>query len=328
MAEILTQTQIDELLNELTKGSSENKKSVSKGEAKNYDFRSPKKMSREQNKMLSGITDVLSRHVAAYLSSLLRNYCELSVASIDEHPYSEYNNSLPDTLMTAVVDIYPLNATITLDMSNNILFAIIERMLGGSGENNIIPDREYTEIEITLMERIFKRFCIYIQDALQNIPNCRVTLRQIDTNSRFIKAIRMEEIVEVVVYNVTVDKISGTFTACIPYSFVQAAAFMNDKDSDSSDGASASEEERKRHLTELQDTTVEVRGILGTATLSLQELNDLQVGDVIRLDQKNGDPILVTVNGNKWFWGEPGIKKYSKAIKVNKYYNGRSQSNE
>ncbi len=328
MAEILTQTQIDELLYELTKGSSEPKKSVSQGDAKNYDFRSPKKMSREQNKMLSGITDVLSRHVAAYLSSLLRTYCELSVASIDEHPYSEYNNSVPDTLMTAIVDIHPMDATITLDMSNNILFAIIERMLGGTGEKNIIPDREYTEIEVTLMERIFKRVCMYIQEALQNIPDCRVTLRQIDTNSRFIKAIRMEEVVEVVVYNATVDEITGTFTACIPYTFVQTAASMTDKDSGSSDGTSASEEERLLHLAKLQDTLVEVRGLLGTATLSLQELRDLQVGDVIRLDQKNGDPILITVNGNRWFWGEPGIKKYSKAIKINKYYNGRSKSNE
>ena len=327
MAEILTQSQIDELLNELIKGSSDTKKNVSKVEAKNYDFRSPKKMSREQNKMLSGITDVLSRHVAAYLSSLLRNYCELSVALIDEHPYSEYNNALPDMLMTAIVDIYPMNATMTLDMSNNILFAIIDRMLGGTGEKNIIPDREYTEIEITLMERVFRRLCTYIQDALQNIPNCRVTLRQIDTNSRFIRAIRMEEVVEVVVYNVTVGNITGTFTACIPYTFVQAAASLAEKEVEG-DSTGASDEERWRHLEELRNTYVDVRAILGTATLSLQELRDLQVGDVIRLDQKNGDPVLVTVNGNKWFLGEPGIKKYSKAVKINKYCNGRSQSNE
>jgi len=177
------------------------------------------------------------------------------------------------------------------------------------------------------MERVFRRLCTYIQDALQNIPNCRVTLRQIDTNSRFIRAIRMEEVVEVVVYNVTVGNITGTFTACIPYTFVQAAASLAEKEVEG-DSTGASDEERWRHLEELRNTYVDVRAILGTATLSLQELRDLQVGDVIRLDQKNGDPVLVTVNGNKWFWGEPGIKKYSKAVKINKYCNGRSQSNE
>lgn len=324
MAEILSQNQIDELLSELTNGDAGTKKSEFRGDAKNYDFRNPKKMSREQNKMLSGMTDVLSRHIVAYLSSLLRTYCELSVASMDEHPYSEYNNALPDTVMTAVVDINPLNSTILLDMSNNILFAIIEKMLGASTESKVIPEREYTEIEITIMERVFKRLCIFIQDALQNIPNCRVTLRQIDTNSRFIRSIRMEEIVEVVVYNVTAGDIKGTFTICIPYTFVQAAVSMTERDGMGSDNASLAEEERKKYLSELENTPVEVRGILGTAKLSMQDLTELQVGDVIRLDQRNGDPILVTVNGNRWFWGEPGIKKFCKAIRINKYYNERS----
>ncbi len=74
MAEILSQNQIDELLSELTQGKVSAKKSGFKGEAKTYDFRNPKKMTREQNKMLSGMTEVLSRHIVAYLSSLLRTY--------------------------------------------------------------------------------------------------------------------------------------------------------------------------------------------------------------------------------------------------------------
>ena len=69
-----------------------------------------------------------------------------------------------------------------------------------------------------------------------------------------------------------------------------------------------------------------MRGILGTAKLPMKDLSDLQVGDVIRLDQKIGDPLLVTVNGNKWFWGDAGVKKYYKAIRINKNYNGRSES--
>jgi flagellar motor switch protein FliM len=319
MAEILTQNQIDELLNELAEEKTGLKQNTNKDKVKNYDFRSPKKISREQYKVLSSFTDVIARHITAYLSSLLRNYCEFSVASIEEHPYNEYNNSLPDTQITAIIDIYPINTSILFDISNTITFAIIERMLGGNINTNIIPDREFTEIEITVVERIFRRLCIFIQDALQNIPDCKVTLRQIDTNSRFIRAIRMEEIVEVVVYNVTIEDIKGTATACIPYAFVDTMANAASKDDEKSTFNNSSEEERMKYLSELRGTSVEIRGILGTAKLSLKDLSDLQVGDVIRLDQKNGDPILVTVNGNKWFWGEPGVKKYCKAIKINKY---------
>lgn len=323
MAEILTQDQIDELLNQLAVDDAEIKDGPFKKRIKDYDFRNPKKISREQIKVLSGVVDALSRHVSAYFFSLLRNYCEFSLASIEEHPYSEYNNSLPDTLMTAIIDIYPTNTPILLDMSNSITFAVIERMLGGNIDSNTVPDRDFTEIELSVAERIFKRLCIFIQDALQNIPDCKVTLRQIDTNSRFIKAIRMEEIVEVVVYNVEMDNIKGTVTACIPYAFIDTAIKAASKDNEKKSFGNLSEDERLKYLDGLYSTPVEIRGILGTAKLSMKDLSDLQAGDVIRLDQKNGDPILVTVNGNKCFWGEPGIKKYSKAIKINNIYNGR-----
>ncbi len=323
MAEILSQNQIDELLSELANEAVDKKKTeIIDHTVKNYDFKSPKKMSREQNKALSSITDVLARHLSSYFAGLMRNYCEISVASIEEHPYYEYNNALPDTLMTGVIDVANINAVILMDMSNSITFSLIEKMLGGSTDTALIPEREFSEIEIALMERVFKKISFFIHETLGNISNPNVTLRQIETNTRFIKAVRIEEIVEVIVYNVEVGDIKGTITMCIPYTFIDALTSSGDRDDLNKDGI-PTDEVRNTMLAELSETYVDVGGIIGTAKLTLHDIMNLQVGDVIRLEQRVGSPVLMTINNNKWFLGEPGIKKSQKAIRFCKYYKGR-----
>ncbi len=323
MAEILSQNQIDELLNELAGGTKADIKpsDITEG-AKPYDFKSPKKLSRDQNKMLAGFVDVLSRHLAAYFAGLLRNYCEITTASIEEQPYYEYNNSLSDSLMTGIVDISHIGGTILLDMSNILTFTFVERMLGGGIEGARLPQRDFSEIEITLMERVFKRICMFIQDTFQGEPDAVAALRQIETNPRFIKAIRIEEIVEVIVLNVVIGPIKGTITACIPYTYVDPLMGLTLQKNEKTETAGVTDESKNVMMEELNGTFVDVCAILGNVRLTLGEMMNLQPGDVLKLDSKVGKPVLVTVNGNKWFWGEPGVKSVSKAIKLNKYFNG------
>jgi flagellar motor switch protein FliM len=54
----------------------------------------------------------------------------------------------------------------------------------------------------------------------------------------------------------------------------------------------------------------------------MQEMLSLQPGDVIRLDQQVGSPVVIAVNGKKWFFGEPGIKKNKLAVLINRQYAG------
>jgi flagellar motor switch protein FliM len=85
-------------------------------------------------------------------------------------------------------------------------------------------------------------------------------------------------------------------------------------------------DELKRNLlNELSNTFIDVTAILGSTMLPLKDILNLQPGDVIRLNQKIDNPVVVTVNKNKWFLGEPGLIHNYKAVKINKYYKGRSK---
>lgn len=323
MPEILSQKQIDELLQELTGNTTNVKIETEEKKIKTYNFKNPKKLSRDQQKVLAGIHEIFARHLASYITGLTRSICEINVVSVEEHPYFEYNNALPDILMTGILDVNIIKGSVLLDMSNSLTYALVERMLGGNIEDYDIPTRDFTDVELALMERIFKKLAVYFQEAWSHIPNVSISLRQIETNTRFIRTIAMDEIVVVIVLGVKINNVKGMITCCIPC--LNLGEVIDKFNSKLSRVVQESNEEdveyaRKAILEKINDTAIEIRGILGAATITMKELLSLQVGDVIKLDQSVDSQTLVTVNGKKWFYGQPGIKKNKIAVKINQKY--------
>ncbi len=324
MPEVLTQSQIDKLLSELS-GETEGEVSLNLDEKKvrPYNFRNPRKLTRDQQKVLRNIGEVFARHLASYLAGLTRNYCEVSVASLEEYPYKEYNNALPDMQITGVLDANLTKGAMLMDLSNSITFALIGRMFGGPVTNQELPTREFTDIEVALMERILRRITLLFQETWTFFPDMSIALRQIETNTRFIKSIGMDDMVTSLVLVISLNEVKGTLTCCVPC--VGILPLLDAIVSEQGGGMAADTDEqlaqsRNTVLSELQEATVDVSGILGSTTMTMREILDLQPGDVIRLDQSVGSQVVITVNGHNRFYGSPGIRKNKMALRINRQY--------
>lgn len=324
---ILSQNEINELLNNLINeeaagiGQKSLKRDVKK--VKNYDFKTPKKLTKEQIKVISGVHENFARQLSSYFTAILRTYVEINVVSIEEQHYYEYNNALPDSVLIGIIEAAPIEGDILVDISNSVTYTLIERMLGGAErENNVIPQREFTEIEISLMERVFRQIGVFTKDAWSGLVEVNAALKQIETNSRLIQSISMDEIVVIVIMEVSIKNIKGTINFCIPCINIEPLV----------DKLGHSKYISKRTLDAIQEEIIiralessikaaplEVRAVLGETMLSLKEISNLQIGDVIRIDQEVGNDIKINIeNGDAWFLGMPGTKKNKKAIKINK----------
>ena len=328
MPEVLTQSQIDALLDELAgqpDGPAAAAAAAEEKKVRLYNFRNPKKLSRDQQKVLRSMGEVFARHLSSYLAGLTRTYCEVVVVTLEEHPYMEYNNALPDMQVTGVLETNIIKNPILLDMSNSISFALIERMFGGIITDREPPEREFTDIEVTLMERIVRRITSLFEEAWTFWPDTSINVRQIETNTRFIKAVAMDDMVITIVLSVSLGPVKGTVTCCMPCMELlpMLESVVNEQSGAShlaEEADAAASESRGAVLSRLQDATAEVCGILGWTTMSMHEVLDLQPGDVIRLDQSVGSPVLITVNGKKWFFGAPGTRKNKIALRINRQY--------
>ena len=136
MAEALSQSQIDELLKQMQSGGGAQVDTGPK--IKNYDFKSPKKFTKEQIKALDSLHENFSRGLSSYFTSILHNVCEISVSQIEEQRYYEFSNALPENTLMGVIDLRSEDKTVPdtsllMDISNNLSFMIIDRLLGGAG---------------------------------------------------------------------------------------------------------------------------------------------------------------------------------------------------
>lgn len=321
MPDVLTQSQIDELLNNLQSGeiNEEQEDNSSNGRrVKEYDFKTPKKLTKEQLKILLGIHENFARHLASYFSGILRTYCEISVSSIEELIYYEYNNALPDAVMIAAIDVDPIEGSILVDMSNSIAFGLISRLLGGNGDTMTL-DREYTEIEISLISRIYKQIAIFMKEAWSGFIPAEAHLKQIETNARLIQSISMEQVVILVLMDVSIWSIKGTIAFCIPCINLESIIDQINKNQYRPSRQYDNKQEemlRDEMLKHIKGSQLELSGLFGETTLTIQEITNLQVGDVIRFDQSADSDVRLNIGGKTWFYGVPGTKKNKKVIKI------------
>ena len=328
MAEILSQQQIDELLGSLQSGDVDFKdvETQSNGpKVKEYDFMSPKKFSREQLKLLDNIFDNFSRMLSLQLASMLRISCQIEILQVEEEDYKEFNNALNDSVLVAMIGMHNQehridDKQILLELSRPISFSIIDRMLGGNGSGYNI-DRDYTDIELALMEYLFKQMLGLLKNSWSNYIEIDHTLDMIETNSRLMQSIQPDESVAIVVIEITLeDNLKGNMNICLPAaSLEEIFKVFNSKyiRIPRKDDPEVEQERKEIIMKGLKASPLYVSAVLGKTQITLKDFLGLQIGDVITLNTPlEENRITVCVEDLPWFTGMIGTKKKKYAVKI------------
>lgn len=327
MPEQLSQSQIDALLKKMASGGEDVQEEKQK--IKEYDFKSPKKFTKEQLKAMDGLYETFSRMLASFFSGLLRTVCEITVVQIEEQRYYEYNNALPDTALVGLVEMRPENkryegSTFILDMSTSVGFYLVDRVLGGPGSGFNLS-RDYTDIEIAILTNIIDKITQRLQETWQNNLPISANLAEIQTNARLLQVFAPEDVVLIVILNVKLGQVEGNLNICMPAEFLESVmhtfslryarpAKHQDRDK---------EEQKKRIILEnVCESDMEVRVIFDQFQLELQEIMQLQPDDVIPLAKRVDSDVLVTVDKIPWFTAKLGQTKKKKAIRLNDILSG------
>lgn len=327
MAEILSQQQIDELLGSLQSGNVDFKdmETQSSGpKVKEYDFMSPKKFSREQLKLLDNIFDNFARMLSLQLASMLRVSCQMEVLQVEEEDYKEFNNALNDSVLVGVIGLHNQDnridgKQILIEISRTISFSIIDRMLGGTGAGYDI-DRDYTEIELALMEYLFKQTLPLLKNAWSNYIDIDHTLDMIETNSRLMQSIQPDESVAIVVIEITMDDLKGNMNICLPAaSLEEIFRVFNSKyiRIPRKDDPEVEQERKEIIMKGLKASPLYISAVLGKTQITLRDFLGLQVGDVITLNTpQEENRVTICVEDLPWFTGVMGTKKKKYAVKI------------
>ncbi|MCL2078439.1 MAG: flagellar motor switch protein FliM [Oscillospiraceae bacterium] len=300
MSEILSQSEIDELLSALMTGSSETDEKSGDASAslkvKDYDFRTANRFPKEQMRTFHVVFETYSQLLSNSLSSILRLSCETEILSIEECSYSEFNNSLPAPVVLAVMLAPPLHGTLLIQMSPEFAYMLISRLFGGgtTGENS----KQFTEIELALVERVLRQQCAVFDEAWDKVISLSTQIDRIETSSQFAQITAPNEPVAVVIINITMGEDSGLMSICIPHTAIEPVAQqLNTRMWFSSDlRDDGKNEERLASLTGmLMHTPTPLTAYFGQTGATISDIMNLQIGDVIRLDHPVDEPLTIKV---------------------------------
>lgn len=327
MPEILSQNQIDALLKGMSSGEV-SKESLaaegSKNKVQEYDFFSPKKFTKEQLRSMENLHENLARVLSSYFSGLLRVFSEVSVLQVEEQRYYEYNNALPDTALIGILELQPKDHNINesnlmMDVSTNIAFFMIDRLLGGSGEGCHLT-RDFTDIELSILESICKKLVGYMKDVWCDYIDIDLSLSSLETNPRLIQVYAPEDIVVIIVLNVKLRDMEGAISISVPAMGLEE--MLSEFTSKYTRIARKLSDERRDKLSKqiikdcIYDTDLEIKAVFDETHLELSDIMALKVDDVISLEKHVGDSVKLSIDEVPWFKGKLGTVKNSKAIKI------------
>lgn len=331
MSEVLSQGEIDALLNALNTGELDVKgikEEKQEKKVRNYDFKIPNKFAKDQLRTLQMIHENFARLLQTYLSGYLRALVQVEVISVDQLTYYEFSNSMPNPSTLGIVDFLPLNGSILVEINPNVTFAMIERVLGGTGhiyERN----RGFTEIELTLIEKIIGQILNLLKDPWKNVIELKPRLKNIETNTQFAQIISPNETIALITLNVNIGSIEGMMHICMPHMVIEPIiSKLSTKFWFSGVSKDISSSDIKYIERKIETTVLPVNVILGRCNLTVKDIINLQKGDVILLNKSVNDYMEILVGNKLKFYGVPGVRKNKVAVKVTKVEKRGDDSNE
>ena len=325
LGEVLSQSEIDALLAALDSGEldpGEIDKEVSEQRVKIYDFKRPEKFTKEQMRTLQMLHENLARSLSTYLATTLRTLVEIKVMSVEQLTYYEFTRSLPLLTMLAIFDIPDWEGRGLLECNLTLVFAMIDRMLGGPG-TGIEEGRSLTDIEEGLVSQLMRQITSLYRDAWQTVTNVDFVLDSLETNPLFAQIVSQNETVALINFFARIGETEGMINICLPHMVLEQ---VMDKLTTRSwyAGQTRIHDPRlaKRMRRSIDQVDVTLRVNLEETTVSFADLLNLQVGDCIQLDAKTDSPVAIMVGSYTKFLGSVGKVGNSLGVRVETVLHG------
>ena len=318
MADVLSQNEIDSLLQALSSGEldADDIGSIDEKPTKNYDFRRPAKFSKEHLRTLEIIFEHYGRLVSTSLPVYLRKNISVSVVNSEACTFAEFSTALANPVLLSVVNFQPLNGNIMMELAANLGFAMIDRMLGGPGDP-LEKARDFSEIERSIIDKILAICVQLLREPWKNVVEIDPVLERVETNPQFAQIIAPSEMIAIVTLSIKIGEVEGLMNCCLPYFTLESVMdklntkywFASMKENNEDSYGEALE-------TVVRKVSMPIKAILGKSVITVSDFVNLQNGDIIKLNSKVDNEMDIYVGNIKKFKALPGSSKDSYAVRV------------
>ena len=241
---------------------------------------------------------------------------QVTVASSETVTFNEFTNALSNPVILGIIDFAPLNGNIILDLATNLGYAMLDRMLGGSGVP-LEKNRDFSEIELTIIQKILVMFTQLLREPWKNVVDISPVLSRLETNPQFAQVIAPNDMIAIVTLNMKIGDVEGFMNVCLPFfTLEEIMDKLNTKYWFSTMQENRSENYEEYIEALIRKVDIPIRAVLGRSTISVNDFVGLQVGDCIRLDTKGEEDMDIYVGNIRKFTALPGTEKEAYAVRI------------
>jgi len=319
MEKVLSQDEVDALLNGISGGDIETESEPAVGNEdhiQKFDLTNQDRIIRGRMPTLEMINDRFARIYRLTLSGMLRKMLDVTVSQKEMIKFGEFIRTLPVPTSLHIIRMNPLRGNLLLVIESRLIFNLMDCFFGGSGKSHYkIEGREFTAIEGRIIRRI-------LQSALKDLygawnPAVKVDFEFVrsEMNPQFAGIVPPSDLVIVIHYELELEQVIGEIILCVPYSTIEPIRPVLNA-SYQSDQLEIDQAWISRLKARLFEVGVGLSVELGRTSISAQELLHLDVGDVVVLDKEMKKPVTMMVQGIPKFTAHPGKTRGNRAVQI------------
>jgi len=267
-----------------------------------YDFRRPDRIAKDQLRAIHLLHDNFARNLASSLSAYLRAYVVVNLVSVEQLSYVEFSQCLPSPTSLVSLGMKPYDGNAVLEINPTLVFPVMEMLLGGSGKSSAKINREVTEIEQVVLDGLHRIILHDLKQAWHGVAQIDFTIESRETEPQLLQILAPNEAVVAIGLEVRIGDTSGMLNIGMPSIIIKMLRQRFDQQW-SVRRSESTLEEQARTLRLIKPAGIRMDARLEGATLLVEDLLNLQVGDVLSFDYPVERPVNILVNGKLKFRG-------------------------
>jgi flagellar motor switch protein FliM len=332
MTQVLSQTEVDALLNAVIGGDIDTEqKSAPGGPAPEeesvvtYDLTSQDKIIRGRMPTLDIVYERFIRAFRMNLTSQLRKLATLSIAATDTMKFGEFINTLPLPSCMSVVRFDTLRGSGIIVLESKLAYGLIDSFLGGTDRPYTkIEGKDFTQIELSIIKKVVLSALEDLEKAWAPVTPMAIHFVRTETNPQFVGIVPPSDIVIATTFSVELENASGALTIVMPFATLEPIRqkLISGFQQEAIETDHYWSNMMIRHL---EETDLNVTVELGATEINMKQLLNLKIGDIVPLRTDASAEIPVAVEGVIRFKGLFGASRGSRAVQLTHVVENRNR---
>lgn len=258
--------------------------------AKPYDFSSNAALSARPRALFQALHDRYARALSRLFSRILNNSIHVKVSEIEAQTFGSVSERIESGGVLITLKLEALEGNALMAVHPKLGFAIVDLMMGGSGEAEA-PERPFTEIELEVLDEATAPMVTELQSVLTRVQESKVEVEERVVNRQLLRFVPEDETVVSVVLEIRVKELTGLVTLCYANKAVEAISSLV---------SVAEDQQRAGGPTVLgpegvAQVPLNAHVFLDPVQLSIREVMLLRSGDVLLFDHPVSHPMDLKV---------------------------------